>query len=292
MLKAKEYQKICDCQSGIKRFTKNSFSIYDCQICKHRFAKVDKDLHQHISETYNDLYFYGGNDGYPDYLLDKEILINRGKYYSKILNKLINTGKVLDIGSASGFVLKGFTEMDWDGVGVEPNKSMAEYGRSELNLNIHNTSFEEFESEEKFDLIIMIQVIGHFYDLHKVLNKSHQLLKDDGLILVESWDRDSRVARLFGESWHEYSPPSVLHWFSIKSIQSVFEQHGLKAIKFGRPLKNLSIKHASSLLEGKSKSRLLKNLYNILGNSILGKFTFLYAPLDLFWMIFNKKKYE
>jgi hypothetical protein len=32
--------------------------------------------------------------------------------------------------------------------------------------------------------------------------------------IIETWNRDDWVARLLGRHWHEYSPPSVLHWFN------------------------------------------------------------------------------
>lgn len=41
------------------------------------------------------------------------MLIKRGEYFANKINKHINTGKVLDIGSAAGFILKGFENRGW-----------------------------------------------------------------------------------------------------------------------------------------------------------------------------------
>ena len=79
-------------------------------------------------------------------------------------------GKVLDIGSAAGFILKGFENKGWQGTGIEPNASMAEYGRTVM-VNIKKGTIETVELEEKFDLIIIIQVVAHISNLKNSINK-------------------------------------------------------------------------------------------------------------------------
>jgi len=252
MVKVKECKHINECDSIQERFIKDDYIINDCLICEHRYTKIDRELHDHLASTYNDHYFFGGKDGYPDYFQEKDILIEHGHKYAKRIAKFKPTGTVLDVGSASGFVLKGFIEKGWKGEGVEPNTSMVNYGKTDLGLTITNSSFEDFKSDKKFDLISMIQVVGHFYDLDKVIKKSYDLLKDDGLLLIESWDKNSIPAKILNKNWHEYSPPSVLHWFSKSSIVNVFAQHNFSPVKFGKPKKKIAIKHAFTLMENKS----------------------------------------
>ena len=74
---------------------------------------------------------------------------------------------------------------------------------------------ESFRGDDgPYDLVVMLQVIAHLVDPLATGRRIAELLRPDGLWLVETWDRESRTARLFGRRWHEYSPPSVLHWFS------------------------------------------------------------------------------
>jgi 2-polyprenyl-3-methyl-5-hydroxy-6-metoxy-1,4-benzoquinol methylase len=115
--------------------------------------------------------FFEGKQGYPNYLDAKDLLIQYGINYAKLVCKYANHGKVLGVGCAAGFILKGFEQSGWDCYGIEPNETMATYGRDNLNLNIISGDLETFKSIEKFDLIIMIQVIGHLYDVDKALLK-------------------------------------------------------------------------------------------------------------------------
>lgn len=46
---------------------------------------------------------------------------------------------------------------------------MVEYGRENLNLNIIKEDLETFTTEGQFDLVSLIQVIGHLHDSDKSL---------------------------------------------------------------------------------------------------------------------------
>ena len=183
-----------------------------------------------MHSVYSDEYFFGGGAGYTDYLAESELLIDHGRRYAKLVSRFMTPGSVLDVGAAAGFLLKGFVDYGWLGFGIEPNARMVEFARSRLGLNVDVGSLETFATDKRFDLITMIQVIGHFVDVDKAFETACNLLVPTGFVLVESWDRESWTARLFGKRWHEYSPPSVVHWFSRAGLTRLGKRHGLRLI--------------------------------------------------------------
>jgi len=267
----------------------NQHEILDCSDCGHRYIVLNEDTKNHLSQIYSDAYFFDGKDGYPNYLEEKEILINHGIRYAQLMSQYNVSGKILDVGCAAGFILKGFQMNGWDCSGVEPNKTMAEYGKREMQLNIEVGSLESFKSGEKYDLITLIQVIGHFYDIDKALENIYSLLKPGGLVLVESWNRASFVAKLFGKSWHEYSPPSVIHWFTDDSLNDLFSVHNFKLVDKGFPKKQINLKHALSLVHSKTpKFSGKQKVFDFLSEKF-GKHKVYYPPLDLKWYLFRKE---
>jgi SAM-dependent methyltransferase len=279
---------IKDCtEEKLLIFYKNGYPILDCEKCDRRFSAI-RDMENHLSQVYSDNYFAGGKDGYPDYLEEKEILIKNGIHYAKIINRYTTPGKTLDVGCAAGFILKGFEHGGWSCHGIEPNETMATYGKDKLNLDIQKCSLETYTTANKFDLITLIQVIGHFYDIDMAIANISNLLNPNGLVLVESWNMKSLYARMMGKHWHEYSPPSVINWFSDESLTKLFNDYGFEKIDSGLPLKRINLKHAFSLFENKSPDFYFKKKIIYLLSQAFGKVVINYPPVDLKWYIFKK----
>jgi SAM-dependent methyltransferase len=271
------------CQySSEAAFTVKGYSLLDCRKCTHRFAEVANTGNDHAKAIYDDSYFSGGGAGYLDYLLEGEMLRERGRRYAQKLEKYTQPGRVLDVGAAAGFILKGFADKGWRGMGLEPNEGMAAYGRRKLGVDVRCGTLETFETDKKFDLVSMIQVAGHFYQPQKAFENAAHLLDGDGHLLVETWNRGSISARILGKHWHEYSPPSVLHWFSLKGLSDFLGTLGFEKVANGRPAKKISGGHARSLLRYRLGDSFALKL-------IPEKMYFPYPSEDLFWALYRKK---
>ncbi|MGE3638840.1 MAG: class I SAM-dependent methyltransferase [Pirellulales bacterium] len=196
--------------------------------------------------------------------------------------------RVLDVGSAAGFLLRGFIGEGWSGIGIEPNSTMAHYARSELRLNVENTTFEDFETDEEFDVVTMFQVIAHFEDPRFAIEKASNLLVPGGLLLVESWNRRSFVARILGQSWHEYNPPTVRHWFSREGLDRLASQFQLTKVRSGRMTKWISAAYAKSILHYNCPRNGRFFLINHLAELMPAGLSVPYPGDDLFWSIFRK----
>jgi SAM-dependent methyltransferase len=270
-------------------FVKHGYWIYTCDTCNHRFADILQSP-QHTAMVYvnDDGYFFEGGSGYLDYTSESGLLIAHGERYANLLQKHAQPGAVFDVGSAAGFILKGLTQKGWTGKGIEPNARMAAYARQTLQLDVETGIFEDYEAEEEFDLVTMIQVIAHFYDVRKALEKTQNLLRKNGLFLVETWNRESLPARVFGTNWHHYSPPSVVNWFSVAGLHTLVQQFGFEEIARGRPSKWISGSHAQSLLRYKLASIKGGDLLYKAFNFLPGRLRIPYPSFDLFWSLYRK----
>ncbi len=281
--------KLCPlCGSASRRaFEKYDIWIADCGECGHRFAEFDPKTEQ-IKAVYGDDYFSGGGAGYDDYLTEESLLRAAGERYAGIVAKFAEPGMMLDIGAGAGFILKGFEKAGWKGRGVEINQTMARYGQENLGLDIYAGTIEAYPYDDQFDLVAMIQVIGHIPDPVAALKKAASLTRPGGLLLIETWRRDSWTARAFGKNWHEYSPPSVLHWFSKAGLQAACEAAGYRSIASGRPAKWINAGHARSLLKYKLDPMPLGRFASRAFSLIPASINLPYPAEDLLWMLFRK----
>jgi hypothetical protein len=122
-----------------------------------------------------------------------------------------------------------------------------------------------------------------------VMQKANDLLEQDGVILIETWNWRSLTGRVFGKRWHEYSPPTVIHWFSKNSLNRLMEELGFERIAGGRPQKKILGKHAKSLffyvLRGAWFSISSPKALGIIPDGM----AIPYPAEDLFWAAFKKK---
>lgn len=283
------YCPICENTTGAETFIKNSYRILQCTDCDHSYTDVKLNQAE-IDTIYSDEYFYGGKNGYPDYTIEKDILIKRGEYFARKVKNFLPTGRVLDAGAAAGFILKGFENKGWKGVGIEPNCTMAAYGRNVMKLDVRKGNLETAEVDGSFDLVIIIQVIAHFFDLNKAMTTIGNHLRAGGMVLIETWNKASYTARFFGENWHEYSPPTTLNFFSKKSLDILMTKYGYQHIKTGRPLKMIHSLHAKDLLRQKMEETPFLKHFSAITRIIPDNMALPYPAEDLFWTIYQKNE--
>ena len=279
-----------DDATTLRVFQKDGFWIRECQGCHLRYVEITPSK-EHVTRVYGDGYFTGGGAGYLNYYDEADIITAHGRRYGRLLSKFMKPGKVLDVGAAAGFILKGLNEQGWDGLGLEPNASMAEYGRTQVGVNVEVGTLEQFKSEARFDLVTMVQVLPHFYDLRKALQTAADLTNPCGYWLIETWNKDSTIARMMGPNWHEYSPPSVLHFFSPKTLRSLVSQFGFEEVARGRPAKRINSGHAKSLLRYKFQSSTLGKLGAQVVDLVPDGLPLPYPSFDLFWALYRKSDF-
>ncbi len=263
--------------------------VEDCEPCGHRQADISVD-EAHIESVYSDDYFTGGGAGYVDYLAEGPLLVKRGQKYARILSRHLPPGALLDVGAAAGFILEGFTTRGWTGTGIEPNERMAAVARTR-GLDVGTGRFDEGNSDlgakksaAGFDAISMVQVIAHLADPVGAIGLASRLLRPGGVLLVETWDRDSWAARLAKDGWHEYSPPSVLHWFTKAELNSIAARHRLARIDGGTMAKWITAEHATALLQHSQRNSWAARI----AAHFPQRLALPYPGDDLFWVLYQR----
>jgi SAM-dependent methyltransferase len=186
---------------------------------------------------YDDDYFDGGKDFFHgvDYrdIRDRSIANGSVTGHRELVVHFDLAGKaVLDIGCATGALLQtlkphGPARL----VGIDVADSAVAYGRERYRLDLRRTDLEHagFASEE-FDIIMMIDVIEHIYDLRGFLRETSRILKGGGAIFIST--PNARAFEAAAGRWaslHE-NYEHVLY-LSRSSLRNVVERCGLKLEK-------------------------------------------------------------
>lgn len=103
--------------------------------------------------------------------------------------KYIQNKNVLEIGSGNGYgsyslsrYAKKIVAIDKDSISIE--ESNKRY--SSKNLEFISTSIEEYNTNQRFDVILALQVIEHILDVHRFLKKVILLLNRNGIVIFST----------------------------------------------------------------------------------------------------------
>lgn len=202
------------------------------------------------------------------YLSKQSYFVKRYMQYIKNIKKYKEKGRLLDIGCNIGLFLKVAQQEGFEVSGVEINKECADYGIKHFNLDIYTDYIEDIAfSDEKFDVITLFDVLEHVPDLHNFISEIARLLKDDGLLVLQSPNIDSLMATLTKSKWDWLTPPDHLYHFTPEVLTKFLISNGfnIKEIKTWEPAEDFFSNVLSAYLK---KGILSKAFIKVMNNKI------------------------
>ena len=128
---------------------------------------------------------------------------------------------ILDIGAGTGDFLKVCLQNKWNVFGTEPNQQAREIAK-EKGIVLHNDL--KAYSNKKFDVITLWHVLEHVENLSEFISQLHDLLSEDGKLIVAVPNYKSDDAVYYKEFWAAFDVPRHLWHFSQTSITTLFSK--------------------------------------------------------------------
>lgn len=207
---------------------KQSYDLYKCQQCGLIFVYP---LPENLAEIYAKDYFLGAMHGfgYVDYEKDKKAMNATFEMYLDEIEKLMPArGRLLDVGAATGVFLETSARRGWRASGIEISDYAATKARQK-NLNVQIGTLESMHfKKELFDMITMWDVLEHLPNPESTLKLANNLLKRDGLIVLNTPNSGSFFAKLMGKHWHLIVPPEHLFYFNIDNLTKLLRKTGFE----------------------------------------------------------------
>lgn len=145
--------------------------------------------------------------------------------------------RILDIGSGAGTISLFLAKQGYNVVGIDISQKAVEasiQSAKELDLETKvsflNTDFKKFNYKRKFDVTICLEVIEHCKEDEKLLIKVHDLLKDNGLLILSTPLRTAPLQKLGLTSSFD-KRVGHLRRYSKDEIVSKIENSGFKVEK-------------------------------------------------------------
>ena len=146
----------------------------------------------------------------------------------KLIQRLSNKGKLLDIGAGTGDFLVTAKNFGWSATGIEPNEKAKGIAAKKGISFIAAT--EEVE-DNTFDVITMWHVLEHVPDVEEQIKELKRVLKPEGVLVIAVPNFKSYDAKYYGEYWAAYDVPRHLWHFSKTAIEKLFARQDMKLVK-------------------------------------------------------------
>lgn len=195
--------------------------------------------------------------------------------YTKNLMRNIPAGvrTILDAGCGTGSVARKLKDAGFEIEGISPDEYQQEiFTQKNPDIKFHLTKFEDFKSEEKYDLVLFSESF-QYMKTDEALEKCREILKPEGHILICDYFR--RTNDLYYKTCKvesEFLSTLKKHFFSIEKetditehavptlrfANKLYSEHGLPALEIISGYLNVKFRFTSRILGFLFKSKLKK----------------------------------
>ena len=138
---------------------------------------------------------------------------------------------ILDLGCSYGGILYALRQNfpASVGYGLEPLVKISQYARQRTGATVYTTLLEDFEPDQKYNLIVFPRSLNHSLDPRANLLKIRAMLSEDGLFILTLEDPTTKMLRLPLDTVTEMTHPYML---APETIQYLLDQVGLEVLGY------------------------------------------------------------
>jgi 2-polyprenyl-3-methyl-5-hydroxy-6-metoxy-1,4-benzoquinol methylase len=257
------------------------FNICKCLKCGFTFTQ-DYPEESETSRYYESEEYISHSDSKKGitgkaYQFIRNIMLNRKK---RIVRKMtgLSTGRILDIGSGTGYFLNAMKKSGWQIQGIEISSGAREYAASKFKIDTINPEKITTLSSGSYDCITLWHVLEHFHEPYKFMEEISRLINTEGVVIIALPNSNSFDSEYYGKKWAAYDVPrhlwhfnpSTFALFAAKNNFSITEKHYLPFDVFYISILSEKYRRSgfpliSGILDGLRFS--IRALYNKSGNS-------------------------
>ncbi|MCL1823275.1 MAG: class I SAM-dependent methyltransferase [Oscillospiraceae bacterium] len=158
-------------------------------------------------------------------------------YYSDILSKIRMNGfangfKLFEVGIGACECMLAAREIGFDVFGIDVIERHVEDAKNKYALNAQTADFIEFDSDEKWNIIIMGDVIEHVSDPIAALKKAESMLNDDGALWVSTPNFESAFSIVVKHDDPMKMQQYHLNYFSRDSFYKILDECGFIPVDY------------------------------------------------------------
>ena len=256
-------------------FTKHGYHIYRCSACGLYRTHLPGSYIKFLTSYYAKGYFTGRTNraGYANYIDDSAVIKrNARKYLELILKHKLMGRRLLDIGCATGVFLAEAKTSGFKPFGIDASSYAVTQAQKVFNSQVKLGILSTVKFPPRsFDLITMFDVFEHLHDPIQDLDRCHRLLENNGLLVINTGNTNSFLAKLEGHNWHFFIPPQHLYFYSTANLKALLRAHGFRVLTTYHTGKHITLRYLWHLMRTINHSRIADLCYRLFHRTFVGK---------------------
>ena len=211
--------KNCLCQVSLVH--PGAHDLLQCPACGVRYFEPMPAPAQ-LEQFYSPAYFN----------FDRSREEGKGLAFARRLQRWKRSGKLLDVGCATGYFIHGIrAHSDWEVYGVEFGESAARFAAEQLQLEVKHGSLESAAYPDAFfDYVHVNNVLEHVIHPFALLRECRRILRPEGVLFLSVPNGDNDSLDLI-EFYRQEGKPARsknghIFFFAGRTLLGLFEQIG------------------------------------------------------------------
>lgn len=212
-----------------------TYTIYECESCFSSFVSplaVEYSIYEHIYKKiknvpgYNRYFRYAHEVKNQKHALD--YLSRQEETYWAVAQHLRKRRsregrlKILEVGCGSGYLTYALAQDGFTVTGVDISSHAIAWALEHYGPHFANITMQELKVQgQKYDAIIMTELIEHISDPHAFISEALTLLSFGGELILTTPNKSAHP----GAQWETELPPVHLWWLGEMSMRYLAQSH-------------------------------------------------------------------
>lgn len=271
---------LCDSPRLAHHCTKNAHAILRCEDCQYLFVHPRPN---HLADIYSEDYFEGASHGFGFRNYEREKLANSHVFawlLDRIEGWLPNKGCLLDVGTAMGVFLSMAAARGWTASGLDVSGYASAAARHK-GLDVRSGTLQDHRwAVSQFDAVTYLDVFEHLSDPRAELSTLRELIRPGGLLVINTPNTCSLVARVLRTRWHHFVPPEHLQWYSPQNLQRLLAEYGFEVLQKTDVVKKFSVEYIAQTMANVHGSRVAWAIARCVSGTRAGALMIGFLPSD------------
>jgi len=158
-----------------------------------------------------------------------------------LVKKYLDKGSsILDVGCDIGLTVKSLEENGFYSEGVEVSTIGATIAKEKTGIKVHNMELKSYKSSNKYDGVLLLDVLEHLYNPIQVLTECGSHIKQGGYIFIHVPHHGGISTRFkrflhkkgLKKGYKHFGFPAHIYAFDRKSLKAILARSGFETLHY------------------------------------------------------------